>query len=95
MYLFPDTDSDRPMGDHLCSIVLAFSGGPRSCIGQRFAVTESVCIIACIVRQYEILPPEDMLGLGFEEQKRRLTQWKPGATIIPTNARVQFRRREV
>ncbi|KAF9443653.1 cytochrome P450 [Macrolepiota fuliginosa MF-IS2] len=73
---------------------LAFSGGPRSCIGQRFAITESVCIIASIVRRYEILLPEDVIGLDFEEQKRRLTRWRPGITIIPTNARVRFRRRE-
>lgn len=75
--------------------VLAFSGGPRNCIGQRFATTESICIIASIVRRYEILLPEDMLGLDFEEQKRRLAEWKPGVTIVPANARLRFRLREM
>ncbi|KXN84067.1 Putative cytochrome P450 CYP13A1 [Leucoagaricus sp. SymC.cos] len=67
---------------------LAFSGGPRSCIGQRFAIIEGICILASIVRRYEILLPIDVLGLSLEEQTRRLTSWSPGITIIPTNARV-------
>jgi len=57
-------------------------------------MTESICIIAATVRRYEILLPEDILGLDFEEQKRRLAEWKPGVAITPTNARVRFRRRE-
>jgi hypothetical protein len=37
-------------------IVLAFSGSP---IDQGFVITDSVCIIPSIVRQYEVLPPTD------------------------------------
>ncbi|EKM76767.1 hypothetical protein AGABI1DRAFT_131058 [Agaricus bisporus var. burnettii JB137-S8] len=74
---------------------LAFSGGPRSCIGQRFAITESVCIIASVVRRYEVLLPQDVLAMKLEEQERRLLDWKPGMTIIPANARVRFKKREI
>ncbi|KAJ3571796.1 hypothetical protein NP233_g3521 [Leucocoprinus birnbaumii] len=83
---FIDTDTYRWPRDAF----LAFSGGPRSCIGQRFAITESVCIIASIVRRYEILPPSDVLGLSVKEQEEILTRWKPGVTIVPTNARCEL-----
>ena len=73
--------------------VFAFSGGSRVCIGQRFSITESVCILASIVRRYEILPPNDVLGLNVKKQEEILTRWTPRATIIPTDARVRFKRR--
>ena len=74
-------------------VVFAFSAGPRACIGQRFAMAESLCILVCIVRRYIILPPTDVLGLDVEKQEEILTRWKPGVTVIPTNARVRFKRR--
>ncbi|PVG04548.1 cytochrome P450 [Serendipita vermifera] len=33
-----------------------FSVGPRKCIGQKFALVESVCFLANILRHYEVLP---------------------------------------
>jgi len=74
-------------------VVLAFSAGPRGCIGQRFAMTESLCILVSAVRRYEILPPTDVLGLNVKNQEEILTGWKPRVTVVPTNARVRFRRR--
>ncbi|ESK95198.1 cytochrome p450 [Moniliophthora roreri MCA 2997] len=71
----------------------AFSLGPRSCIGQRFAMTESVCMLACIVRKYRIMVPEDLVDKPFEEQRRVLLKWKPKTANVPVNARVRLCRR--
>ena len=77
----------------VCVLVFAFSAGPRACIGQRFAMAESICILASVVRRYEILLPTDVLGLSVNEQEEILAGWKVLATLIPTGARVRFRRR--
>lgn len=71
-------------------IVLAFSGGARGCIGQRFAVTESICILASLVRRYEIRIPDDLRSKSFEDQRRLMLHWFPMITNTPTNARVRL-----
>ncbi|KAF9467844.1 cytochrome P450 [Collybia nuda] len=71
-----------------------FSSGPRSCIGQRFALTESVCILAHIVRRYRILTPGDVDPKIPADQQPSLPQWTPGVTIIPKNARIRLQLRE-
>ncbi|KAK0203616.1 cytochrome P450 [Desarmillaria ectypa] len=86
---FIDTESYRWPRDAF----FAFAGGPRSCIGQRFAMTEGLCLIANIVRNYEILVPHDLRDKGVEEQRRILLEWSPGITILPVGARALFRRR--
>ncbi|KAJ6628016.1 cytochrome P450 [Mycena sp. CBHHK59/15] len=86
---FVDTDSYRWPRDAFVS----FSAGPRNCIGQRFATTESVCALASLVRNYEILIPDNLKGKSLDEQKASLLKWKPGATIVPTDCFVQLRRR--
>ncbi|KAF8066025.1 cytochrome P450 [Lyophyllum atratum] len=86
---FIDTDTYRWPRDAFN----AFSAGPRSCIGQRFSVTESTCILAEVVRKYEVLVPDELKDKSLEEQKRFLLAWTPGITITPKNARVIFRRR--
>jgi hypothetical protein len=73
-------------------LVVAFSAGPRSCIGRTFATTEVLCIVANIVKEYDILPPADLRGKSFEEQKS-ITDWKTWITTTPSNARVSLRRR--
>lgn len=73
--------------------VMAFSEGPRACIGQRFAVAEATCIIAKLVRNFEVLVPEELQGKSMAEQRRALLAWAPGVTTVPTGARVRFRRR--
>lgn len=40
---------------------VAFSAGPRNCIGQKFAMLELKCILSKLLREYEFLPVE-----GFE-----------------------------
>ncbi|KAJ7665990.1 cytochrome P450 [Mycena polygramma] len=72
---------------------VAFSAGPRSCIGQRFALTESACLLASLVRNYEISVPENLQAMSFEERKRTLLKWIPGVTMTPTNCFVRLRRR--
>ncbi|KAJ7468042.1 cytochrome P450 [Mycena latifolia] len=70
-----------------------FSSGPRSCIGQRFALTESVCALASLVRSYNISVPDHLASKSFEEQKRLLLGWRPSITSTPTNCVVRLRRR--
>lgn len=80
------------------AVVLAFSAGARGCIGQRFAIAESVCVLARLVRRYEILLPEGprgATGRGREEALREALAWTTGVTITPTNARVRLRRLDV
>ncbi|KAG6820265.1 hypothetical protein H0H93_003095 [Arthromyces matolae] len=69
------------------AVVNAFSAGPRSCIGQRFSLTESACILAHIVRKYEVHVPDDLRNKPWEEQKRILLDWNSGITATPKNAR--------
>uniref|UniRef100_A0A182QL51 Cytochrome P450 n=1 Tax=Anopheles farauti TaxID=69004 RepID=A0A182QL51_9DIPT len=36
-----------------------FSAGPRNCIGQKFAVAELKSLVSKVLRNYELLPPEE------------------------------------
>ena len=74
-------------------VVLPFSEGPRSCIGQQFALTENVCVLASIVRRYEILVPQHLLSLSHEEQKKEMLQWVALMTTTPSHPHVRLRRR--
>ncbi|KAF9265927.1 cytochrome P450 [Marasmius fiardii PR-910] len=85
---FIDTDSYRWPRDYF----LAFSTGHRSCIGQKFSTTESLCLVANLVRQFDILPPPDLRDKPFEEQKS-ITDWKTWLTTTPSDARVSLRPR--
>ncbi|KAJ7185748.1 cytochrome P450 [Mycena filopes] len=88
---FIDTESYRWPRDAF----FAFAGGPRSCIGQRFALTETVCALASIVRRYKISLPADLEGKPVEEQRKLLLRWKPGVTVTPTHCVVRLARRDV
>ncbi|THU79778.1 cytochrome P450 [Dendrothele bispora CBS 962.96] len=85
---FIDTDTYRWPRDAF----LAFSTGPRSCIGQKFATAESLCFVANLVRQFDILPPPDLRGKPLSEQKS-ISDWKTWLTTTPVNARVTFKPR--
>ncbi|KAJ7778095.1 cytochrome P450 [Mycena metata] len=86
---FLDTESYRWPRDAF----VAFSAGPRNCIGQRFALTESVCVLASLVRTYEISVPADLQAAPFEEQKRIMLSWVPGITMTPRKSFVRLQRR--
>ena len=45
---------------------LPFITGPRVCIGQRFAMLETVCIIARVLRRYGPDPSAYLAGLIFK-----------------------------
>jgi cytochrome P450 len=81
---------------------LAFSAGARSCIGIRFAMAESISILANIVHAFEILLPPlvelkvkemERSGVGELERYEWVTAWTPGVTNTPLRAHVRVRRR--
>jgi hypothetical protein len=57
-------------------------------------MTESACILAQLVRKYEICVPEELKHLSFEEKKEIMLKWTPGITITPLNAKVMVRLRK-
>jgi len=86
---FVDTEEYRWPRDAF----FAFASGPRSCIGQRFALVEGVCLLANLVRSFEVLLPTPLLAKPFEEQKRLLLKWQPRVITTPMNCAVRLRRR--
>lgn len=73
---------------------MAFSAGARGCIGLRFAYAESICILAMLVRRFEILPAkgrERHTFANFEDMKRFMLKTWPELTITPVNGLVQLR----
>ncbi|KAI5121947.1 hypothetical protein M0805_002018 [Coniferiporia weirii] len=89
----PERFIDKPDYKWPRDAFLPFSAGARGCIGQRFAMTESVCLLACLARHYEILPPDGVDSENLSERcKRRLLKWTTGVTISPTNAFVRLRK---
>ncbi|KAK7038732.1 hypothetical protein VNI00_010617 [Paramarasmius palmivorus] len=78
---FIDTDSYRWPREAF----MAFSHGPRNCIGQRFAMTEVVCILAYITRKYRVVVPDGLAG-----KPEVLLEWKPQTANVPLNARVKL-----
>ena len=70
---------------HASCSVMAFSHGPRNCIGQRFAMTEVVCILAYITRKYRVVVPD-----GLADKPEVLLEWKPQTANVPLNARVKL-----
>jgi len=74
-------------------LVAGFSLGPRNCIGQRFALTEMVCVVALLIHRYEVLVPETLEGKTMEEKKSHMLAWLPGLATNPRNAQVRMKKR--
>ncbi|KAI0322881.1 cytochrome P450 [Amylostereum chailletii] len=72
---------------------LTFSAGPRGCIGSRFSLTESVCILATLVRRYEVLLPDHVAKMERSQQIRYMTRWTHGVTMTPVHGQVKLRKR--
>jgi len=74
---------------------IPFSGGPRACLGRRFAETESILGLSMLVRRYKIEVKEDpkFAAESFEQRKERVLAAKPGLTLSPVNMPLVFKRR--
>lgn len=76
---------------------LAFSVGPRSCLGRTFAETEGIVAIASILARYEIKIDEQLFptipGESLLEREARLLQPAHGITLSPAKLPLVFKRR--
>ncbi|KAF5365981.1 hypothetical protein D9758_006676 [Tetrapyrgos nigripes] len=75
---FPDPYTYKPsrwyeMGNNDSEAFSGFSIGPRACVGRRFAITEAVCFIACLLRDYRVEP---LLGVKSDGTKETRTEWR-------------------
>ena len=73
--------------------ISAFSVGPRTCLGKKFAITESVAFLAQLLRDFQVQP---FLGPGenMEQWKRRvMDKASIGITLGISKASVRFVRR--
>lgn len=62
--IYRDPESFRPerylAGDHIHPFAhVAFSAGPRNCIGQKFAMLELKCTLSTLLRAFVMHPVED------------------------------------
>ncbi|KAH7890566.1 cytochrome P450 [Phlebopus sp. FC_14] len=55
-YKSPDDTSSAKVDLSESEEYTAFSVGPRSCIGRKFATTEAVCLLALLLRDWRIEP---------------------------------------
>ncbi|KJA21399.1 hypothetical protein HYPSUDRAFT_42040 [Hypholoma sublateritium FD-334 SS-4] len=70
----------------------AFSIGPRTCIGRKFATTEAVCFLTMLLRDYRIVPT--LRGKETTTQwKERVLDAKLGITLGVKDVPVKFVRR--
>ncbi|KAF8524179.1 cytochrome P450 [Gautieria morchelliformis] len=72
---------------------LAFSVGGRACIGQRTGQVQSLCILAHIIRAYQVSLPPHLVDLPFEKQRGALLRFWMGASLTPTDLKLTFTRR--
>ncbi|THU93650.1 cytochrome P450 [Dendrothele bispora CBS 962.96] len=75
---FPDPHTYKPsrwhgLGNMDSEGFTAFSIGPRACIGRRFATTEAICFLACLLKDYKVEPDLKMKPDGTKETK---SEWK-------------------
>jgi cytochrome P450 len=66
-------------------LTLPFGFGSRICPGRRIAVAEAKTMIALLVSEYEILPPED-------RSKKLVYDTKLGTTCVDGTGYLRFRR---
>ena len=73
------------------SAVMAVSAGARGCLGMRFSMTESVCILANLVRRFEVLPTEELARFSSkQEMKCCALKARPGMTMTQVNTFVKL-----
>ncbi|KZO90323.1 cytochrome P450 [Calocera viscosa TUFC12733] len=86
---FFDTDTYKWPRD----AYLPFMIGPRSCMGQRFAQLEGICVLAHIVRQYDILLPVELEKASDEEKKKTLLSWDVRVALTAREVKLRFVKR--
>ncbi|VDC04500.1 unnamed protein product [Peniophora sp. CBMAI 1063] len=86
---------ERFLGDYKKDAFLPFSGGPRACIGRRFAESEEVAVIIMLVSQYQISVKADpkYAGETREQRKARLLDVKNGISMTAVSVPLTFKRR--
>jgi cytochrome P450 len=67
--------------------------GARGCIGSKFTMAQSLCVIANLIRRYEVLLLPFIEGKPEGVQREWMLRWTTGVTIRPINARVRLRAR--
>ncbi|KAI9509037.1 cytochrome P450 [Russula earlei] len=72
--------------------ITAFSIGPRTCPGRKFAVVEAVCFLTLIVRDW-IIEPIMNPGETGEEWRERVMQTHTAVTLTVKHFPVRLRRR--
>ncbi|KAG8698267.1 hypothetical protein FRC11_014532, partial [Ceratobasidium sp. 423] len=76
---------------------LAFSIGPRSCLGRRFAEIEGIVAFAMLIERYDIKVDEKKFpvipGESTLEREARLLKPVQQATLSPTRLPLSFKRR--
>jgi len=85
----------RFLGEWPRDAFLAFSGGARSCIGRKFAETESVAVLSMFISRYKVSVKEEpeFASETLEERRARLTKSTATITIYPMRAPLVFTRR--
>ncbi|KAL9709164.1 hypothetical protein Ac2012v2_007518 [Leucoagaricus gongylophorus] len=86
---------ERFLGDYDKDAFLAFSVGPRACIGRKFNETEGVAAITSIISRYkiEIQDEPQFKHETFEERKSRILDVQKLLTIAPRRLPLSFKRR--
>ena len=93
---FPDPGVYRPSRWYQATseeAYTAFSVGPRACIGRRFALTEGICFLAHLLRDYEVKPLLEK-GETLQSWKERvLTKTVSRLSLQIVNTPLLFKRR--
>ncbi|KZT51494.1 cytochrome P450 [Calocera cornea HHB12733] len=86
---FFDTDTYKWPRD----AYLPFMIGPRSCMGQRFAQLEGICVLAHIARQYDILLPAELEHASDAEKRKTLLSWDVRVALTAREVKLRFVKR--
>lgn len=74
---------------------IPFSGGPRACLGRKFAETEALACLTMLVSRYKVTVKEEprYTNETFEQRKERLLKTEPVITLTPVRVPLTFTRR--
>ena len=94
---FIDTPAHKYNRDAFCP----FSGGPRQCMGQKFAQVEMVAIVATLLSRYTVEVPSHLReeyalreGEAERDRRERVFRVQNGLTLTPRTLPLVFKRRE-